>query len=57
MPKSAEERIECLEKKVNLYRLLVTLLVVFILVLQRERVVRWIDGVESWFGKASDVRA
>jgi hypothetical protein len=56
MPKTAEERIECLEKKVALYRLAAVLLVVMILIIQRERVVKWLDGMEGWFSQAASVR-
>lgn len=47
--KSAEERIENLEKTVKTYRILVMLLAVLILVLERYRIVGWLDSMESWF--------
>lgn len=56
MPKTAEERIESLEKKVAVYRVAALLLVIFILVIQRERVVKWLDGMEGWFSQATNVR-
>lgn len=56
MPKNPDERIDMLEKKVNMYRVLVTLMVVLLFVVQRQRVVGWIDGMESWMGKATDSR-
>lgn len=57
MAKTPDERIESLERKVNMYRILVTLLFAFILILQRQRIVSWIDSVESWFGQASSIRS
>ena len=57
MAKNPDERIEILERKVNLYRVLLTLMVLLFLVAQRQRVVGWIDGMEKWFSKAADVRS
>lgn len=57
MAKTPEQRIESLERRVNLYRILVTLLFAFILILQRQRIVGWIDNMESWFGQGSSYRS
>lgn len=56
MAKTAEERIESLEKKVAVYRIASVLLVLFILAIQRERVVKWLDGMEGWFTQATNIR-
>lgn len=57
MPKSPDERIDLLEKKVNMYRILVTLLVVLLLVVQRRNIVSWIDSAESWMSNVANARA
>jgi hypothetical protein len=57
MPKSADERLETMERKIALYRIFVVVLIVSILVMQRQRVVGWIDTMESWMGKAANTRA
>lgn len=57
MPKSPDERIESLEKKVNLYRILVTLLTVLLVVVLRKPIGNWIDGAESWMSNVASVRA
>ncbi len=49
MPKTADEKIDHLERKLNLYRVLVTLMVVLLLIIQRDWVKARLDGVESWF--------
>jgi len=46
--KSADERIDSLEKSVKLYRILTILLVVLLFIVQRTTVVGWIDSVEVW---------
>lgn len=46
--KSADERIDSLEKSLKLYRILTILLVVLLFVVQRYTVVGWIDSVEGW---------
>lgn len=56
MAKTAEERIETLEKKVAAWRILAILLIIFIAIIQRERLVRWLDGVEGWFQQATNTR-
>ncbi len=57
MPKTPDERIDALEKKIKLYRILVTLMVVLICVMQRQRLVVWMDSAESWFNGVQQVRA
>lgn len=57
MPKSPDERLESLEKKVNLYRILVMCMFVLLLVIQRNRIVGWLDSMESWFGNVANTRA
>ena len=55
--RSADERIESMERQVRTYRLLVTLLVVLLVIVQRDRLGRWIDSVEGWFGAVASARA
>jgi hypothetical protein len=57
MPKTPDERIEALEKKVKLYRILVTLMIVLICITQRNRLVSWMDSAESWINGVQQVRA
>lgn len=49
--KTAEERIDSMERTIRIYRLLVIVLFLMILAIERERVSIWIDSVESWFGR------
>lgn len=49
--KTAEERIDGMEKTIRIYRLLVIVLFLFILAIERARVSTWIDVVESWIGR------
>ncbi len=46
--KTADERIDHLERKVAQYRILVVLMVVLIVVVMRKPITSWIDSVESW---------
>ena len=48
--KTAEERIDSLERTTRIYRILVVLLFLLILALERQHVVSWLDSVEGWFG-------
>ena len=57
MPKSPDERIETLEKKVNLYRILVTALAVLLVLVLRKPIGNWIDGAENWVSNVASVRA
>ncbi|MBY0312220.1 MAG: hypothetical protein K2W85_09130 [Phycisphaerales bacterium] len=57
MPKDPNERIDLLEKKVNTYRVLVTLLVVLLVIVQRRTIVGWIDSAESWMSNVAQTRA
>ncbi len=49
--KTAEERIDSMEKTIRIYRLLVIVLFLMILAIERARVSTWIDGVESWIAR------
>lgn len=53
MPKTADEKIDHLERRLNLYRILVTLMVILLLVIQRDWVKERLDRVESWFHNVS----
>ena len=57
MAKSPDERIETLEKKLNLWRVLAVLLVFLLVVVQRRNIVTWIDHAEKWMGNVSEARA
>lgn len=54
MPKSPDERIDLLEKRLNQWRLLAVLTVVLLLVTQRNRIVGWIDSMEGWMGNITN---
>lgn len=53
MAKNPDERIESLEKKVNLYRVLVTLLFFLILVVEIKPIHGIIDRMGHWFEHVS----
>jgi hypothetical protein len=57
MPKSPDEKIENLEKKLNLWRVLAVLLIVLLLVVQRNRISSWLDHAEKWMGNVAEARA
>lgn len=57
MPKSPDERIETLEKRLNLWRILAVLLVFLLVVVQRRHIVSWIDHAEKWMGNVAEARA
>lgn len=57
MPKTPDERIDLLEKRVNVYRLLFLGTFVLVLFLQRRTIVGWMDSVEGWMSNAANVRA
>jgi len=48
MPKSPDERIDTLERKLNLWRLLAILLVMLLVVAGRRTLVTWMDHAENW---------
>lgn len=55
--RSADERIEGLEKQVRTYRLLVTLTFLLLVISHRHQIVRWVDNVGNWFGAVASARA
>lgn len=55
--KNPDERIEILEKHVRNYKVLSISMMVLVLVMQRNRIVSWIDKMESWFGQVSNVKS
>lgn len=57
MPKSPDERIETLEKKVGMYRILITLLVVLLVIVERKSIVNWIDGAQGWLNNVASTRS
>lgn len=54
MPKSPDERIDLLEKRLNQWRLLAVLMLLLLLVTQRNRIVGWIDNMEGWVGNVTN---
>jgi hypothetical protein len=50
MARNPDERIEILERRVNTYRVLVLLMLVLLVVIQRNRIVGWLDRMEHWVG-------
>lgn len=57
MPKTADERMEAMDRSIRNYRILSIALFVLLMVTQRTRVVGWIDSVEGWMGNVSRVSA
>lgn len=57
MPKNPDERIESLEKSVRNYKILSISLMVLVLISQRNRIVSWIDRVESWTEAVTSAKA
>jgi hypothetical protein len=57
MPKTPDERIELLEKKVNRYRLLATCLGVLLVLVLRKPIMNWVDGAENWVSNVANTRA
>ena len=55
--KNPEERIETLEKHVRNYKILSLSMLVLVMVMQRSRIVGWIDKMESWFSQVSNVKS
>jgi hypothetical protein len=55
--RSADERIESMEKQVRTYRLLVTLTFALLVISHRHTVVRWVDSVGNWFGAVASAKA
>jgi hypothetical protein len=51
MAKSPDEKLETLEKKLNLWRVLAVLLILLLLVTQRRTLVSWADHAESWMSR------
>jgi hypothetical protein len=46
--KTADERLDSAERTIKIYRILVFVLFVTILVIERVRVVAWLDSFERW---------
>lgn len=57
MPKNPEERIDSLERSVRTYRILSISMMVLLLVMQRNRIVNWIDKMENWFDAVATTKA
>ncbi len=57
MPKNPDERIEMLEKKVNLYRVLVVLLFFLILIVEIKPIHSMIDRMRGWVEAVSGARS
>lgn len=57
MPKNPDERIEMLEKKVNLYRVLVVLLFFLILIVEIKPIHNMIDRMRGWVETVSGSRS
>ncbi len=55
--RSADERIESMEKQVRTYRLLVTLMFALLIISHRHTLVRWVDTIGNWFGAVASARA
>jgi len=55
--RSADERIESMEKQVRTYRLLVTLTFALLVISHRHTVVGWVDSIGNWFGAVASARA
>ncbi len=55
--KSAEERIDGLERQVGRYRLLVFVMVILLVVIQRDNLGRWMDSAESWLSRVTKASA
>lgn len=53
MPKSPDERIDFLEKRLNLWRILAILTLVLMVVTHRHRIVGWMDSSLGWVDKAA----
>ena len=56
MPKNPDERIESLERSVRTYKILSVSMVVLVLLIQRGRIVSWIDRMEKWTDAVSTVK-
>lgn len=55
--RSADERIDSMEKQVRTYRILVTLTFAFLVISHRHTLVRWVDSMGNWFGAVASARA
>ncbi|MBL8763361.1 MAG: hypothetical protein JNM07_03730 [Phycisphaerae bacterium] len=51
--KTADEKLEHLEKTVRTYRVLAISMGLLIFVMQRDKIVKWVDSVERWVGSAN----
>jgi hypothetical protein len=57
MPKTADERIESMDRSIRNYRILVIALFVLLIITQRHRIVGWIDSVDGWMSNVARVSA
>jgi hypothetical protein len=57
MPKNPDERIDSLEKAVRNYKILSISMMVLLLLIQRNRIVGWIDKMENWFDNVASAKA
>lgn len=57
MPKNPDERIESLERTVRTYKILSVSMVVLVLLIQRGRIVGWIDRMEKWTDAVASTKA
>ncbi len=57
MPKTADEKMESLDRSLRNYRILSIALFVLLMVTQRQRIVGWIDRAEGWVGNVASVSA
>jgi len=57
MPKNPDERIDTLERSLWKYKMLSISMLVLVLVLQRNRIVTWIDKVENWASGVAQVKS
>jgi hypothetical protein len=56
MARSPDERIETLERRLNLWRILAILLILLLAVAQRRTLVTWLDHAENWFTSVANAR-
>lgn len=51
--KSPEERIDSLERSLQTYRITMLVVLVLLVISQRERINGWLDKAENWMGGSS----
>lgn len=57
MPKTADEKLESMDRSIRNYRLLSISLFVLLMVTQRDRIGGWLDSMEGWVGNVAKVSA